>query len=204
MTDLPEKLLEILVCLIIATRGTCLPFSCEKPNALSRKKWRTRYCPSLHSRRPWFVLVYDPAGDNLVKLSIFSPKKSCQTFNFVSPKTLSNFQLFTFFLENLVKLLTLFSSKNLVKLSIFLSDNQSFNLFGKSCQYLTFFLRKSCKLSTFSSENLTKLSTFLFQLLLQWGVSPWCFKPLSNKTGRNEWWRRRPFTISKRTWVLSL
>ena len=56
----------------------------------------------------------------------------------------------------------------------------------------------------FSSENLIKLSTFLFQLLLQWGVSPWCFKPLSNKTGRNEWWRRRPYTISKRTWVLSL
>ena len=93
MTDLPEKLLEILVCLTIATRGTCLPFSCEKPNALSRKKWRTRYCPSLHSRRPWFVLVYDPAEENLVKLSTFHQK-------------------------NLVKL-SIFFSENLVELSFF-------------------------------------------------------------------------------------
>ena len=103
--------------------------------------------------------------------------QSCQTFNFSPKKILSNFQLF--FSKNLVKFSTFyFFLENLVKLSI--------------------------RQSTFSSENLIKLSTFLFQLLLQWGVSPWCFKPLSNKTGRNEWWRRRPFTISKRTWVLSL
>ena len=155
MTDLTWKVQET-----ISTGGTCLLLSCEKPNAPSRRKWRTRYCPSLHSRRPWFVLVYDPAGENLVKLWTFFPK-------------------------------------NLVKLSFFfqkiLSSLFQFYL-GKSCQTFNFF----------SSENLVKLSTFLFQLLLQWGVSPWCFKPLSNKTGRNEWWRRRPYTISKRTWVLSL
>ena len=130
--------------------GTYLLFSCEKPNAPSRKKWRTRYCPSLHSRRPWFVLVYDPAE------------------------------------ENLVKLLTFFPQKNLVKLSTF-----CLQIILSNIQF-------------FPRNFFFKLSTFLFQLLLQWGVSPWCFKPLSNKTGRNEWWRRRPYTISKRTWVLSL
>ena len=144
MTDLTWKVQET-----ISTGGTCLLFSCEKPNALSRKKWRTRYCPSLHSRRPWFVLVYDPAEENLVKLSTFFLQIILSNIQFFPRKIFSNFQLF-------------------------------------------------------SSENLIKLSTFLFQLLLQWGVSPWCFKPLSNKTGRNEWWRRRPYTISKRTWVLSL
>ena len=97
---------------------TYLLFSCEKPNALSRKKWRTRYCPSLHSRRPWFVLVYDPAEENLVKLLTFFPQKSCQTFNFFSS-------------DNLVKH-SIFSSENLFKLSTF--------FLGKSYQTFNFFI----------------------------------------------------------------
>ena len=101
MTDLTWKVQET-----ISTGGTCLLFSCEKPNALSRKKWRTRYCPSLHSRRPWFVLVYDPAEENLVKLSTF------------------------FSSDNLVKH-SIFSSENLFKLSTFFlgKSYQTFNFF---------------------------------------------------------------------------
>ena len=172
MTDLPEKLLEILVCLTIAKRGTCLPFSCEKPNALSRKKWRTRYCPSLHSRRPWFVLVYDPAEDNLVKLSTFSPKKSCQTFNFFPKKILSNFQLFfsknpvklstfyfflkKFFLENLVKLLTLFPQKIL----------SNFQLFSQTIlSKFQFVWKILSNIQLFSSENLVNFQLFPQKIL---------------------------------------
>ena len=56
-------------------------------------------------------------------------------------------------------------------------------------------------------DNFFKLSTFLFQLLLQWGVLPWCFKPLSNKTGRNKWLKaadhRYLINVKRTSWVLS-
>ena len=111
MTDLTWKVQET-----ISTGGTCLLLSCEKPNAPSRRKWRTRYCPSLHSRRPWFVLVYDPAGENLVKLWTFFPKNLVKLSFFFRK---SCHHCFNFISENLVKLSTFFPQKILSNFQLF-------------------------------------------------------------------------------------